>query len=191
MSREPHDHVPAGFDEAFDPLFGRAAIVARRIVADDTVAEDVAAESMARAYAHWGRIGGRDWREGWVVRVATNLAIDTVRKRSRRGERSVDEALDAGAQLPDPAASSDGGSDEVVERLDLVAAVGRLPRRQREAVSLHHLAGLPVSEVAEAMRVSPGSVKTHLHRGVARLRERIGPDVFGAEPVDEGGVAHV
>mgnify|MGYP000860999728 CR=1 FL=1 len=87
-------HLPAGFDEAFDPLFGRAFRVARRILGDDAAAEDVAAEAMARAYAHWGKIALQPWREGWVVRVSSNLALDAVRKRSRLSSGVVEASVE-------------------------------------------------------------------------------------------------
>ncbi len=164
-------HVPDGFNEAFDPLFARAYRVARRILVDSASAEDVAAETMARAYAHWGKIGRQSWREGWVVRVASNLALDLVRRRSRM--------VDA------PMAEDSVEDDDVAVRLALAEALALLPRRQREVVVLRHLAGLSEAEVAEALRVSTGSVKTHLHRGVASLRIRLGP-IFQAEEVRAG-----
>lgn len=153
-------HLPEGFDEAFDPLFGRAFRVARRILGDDAAAEDVAAEAMARAYAHWGKIALQPWREGWVVRVSSNLALDAVRKRSRLSSGVVE------AQVED---------DDVVVRMALAEALALLPRRQREVVVLRHLGGLSEAECAEALRVSTGAVKTHLHRGLAALRNRLGP----------------
>lgn len=159
--------TPHGFEEAFDPLFRRAFLVARRIVGDPTSAEDVAAEALARAFAHWTRIGAAPWREGWVVRVATNLAIDVVRGRSRLSDRPVEH---------DPTSQTVGDDDIVALRVTLAAGLRRLPRRQREAVALRYLAGLSEAEVADALQVSVGSVKTHLHRGVHRLRTRLGPD---------------
>lgn len=158
MSRATH--LPEGFEEAFDALFGRAFRVARRILGDEAAAEDVAAEAMARAYAHWGKIAQQPWREGWVVRVASNLALDAV-KRRKRDDHTV---LDVGVE-----------DDDVVVRLALAEALALLPRRQREVVVLRHLGGLSEAECAQALRVSTGAVKTHLHRGLAALRNRLGP----------------
>jgi RNA polymerase sigma factor (sigma-70 family) len=159
MSRATH--LPEGFEEAFDALFGRAFRVARRILGDDAAAEDVAAEAMARAYAHWGKIALQPWREGWVVRVASNLALDTVKKRARQND---DALVDVGVE-----------DDDVVVRIALAEALSLLPRRQREVVVLRHLGGLSEAECAEALKVSTGAVKTHLHRGLAALRNRLGP----------------
>jgi RNA polymerase sigma factor (sigma-70 family) len=153
----------SGFEEAFDDLFLRAFRVARRILGDPTTAEDVAAEAMARAFAHWRKIGDQPWREGWVVRVATNLALDIARGRNR---------------MTDAALAEEGREDDdVAVRLALVEAMARLPKRQREVVALRHLAGMSEAETAAALRVSTGSVKTHLHRGLAALRTRLGSDL--------------
>jgi RNA polymerase sigma-70 factor (ECF subfamily) len=147
-----------GFVEAFDALLARAYRVARRIVPSDQAAEDVAAEALIRAYAHWRRIGDKPWREGWVVRVATNLAIDAVRKERPISDEEVAEGHSPAAQ------------DEVAVRLALAAALRRLPKRQREVVALRYLAGFSEAEAATALRISAGSVKTHLHRGLGALR---------------------
>lgn len=157
------------FEEAFDDLFVRAFRVGRRILGDPATAEDVAAEAMARAYAHWRKIGDQPWREGWVVRVATNLALDVARSRNR---------------MTDAAVAEEGREDDdVAVRLALVEAMARLPKRQREVVALRHLAGLSEAETAAALRVSTGSVKTHMSRGIAALRSRMGESI-GVETLE-------
>src|SRR5216110_2144684 len=69
------------FEAAYRELFARAATLAYRILGEQTAAEDVAAETLARTYAHWRRVSSLPYREGWVLRVATNLAIDATRRR--------------------------------------------------------------------------------------------------------------
>src|SRR5688572_3065942 len=69
------------FEEAFDLLFPRARRLAYRMLGDAAAAEDVAAEALARAYANWGKLRDLAHRDGWVLRVATNLAVDSTRKR--------------------------------------------------------------------------------------------------------------
>ena len=144
------------FTAAFDELFPRACRLARRIVGDAAVAEDVAAEALARAYARWGKVSELPWRDGWVLRVASNLAIDHVR---RRREEPVAASVAADEE------------DAVSLRLALSACLRALPRRQRQAVALHYLAGLTDGEVGQALGISEGSVKTHIHRGMAALRK--------------------
>lgn len=88
--------------------------------------------------------------------VASNLAIDHVRR--RRAE-------------PAEVAPAVHEEDAVTLRLALAACLRALPRRQREAVALHYLAGLTDAEVGQALGISAGSVKTHIHRGMAALRK--------------------
>jgi RNA polymerase sigma factor (sigma-70 family) len=148
----------AAFDEAYGPLFRRAATLAYRLLGERAAAEDVAAEALARAYARWSRLEGLAYRDAWVLRVATNLAIDAARRRPRG--------------LPIP--NFGDRADAAVLRIALVAALRSLPRRQRQAVALRYLSGLPHDQVATALGISAGSASTHLRRGLAALRLRLG-----------------
>lgn len=155
------------FEAAFDGLFDRAFRVALRLLDNPQAAEDVAAEALARAFAHWPRICRLHYRDAWVLRVATNLAVDQLRRRPPAAP------LPAGGQPADETA---------VLRVALAAALRSLPRRQRQAVVLQNLCDLPGEEVAQALRISPGSVKTHVHRSLAALRSRLGPILEEAMP---------
>lgn len=145
------------FEDSFARLFDVAMRPAMRILGDVAQAEDVAAEVLARTYADWRRLGGQPWLEAWTVRVATNLAIDHVR-RSKRPVPAVEVR----------------SSGELEVRLDLATAIARLPRRQREAVSLRYFADLSEQDVAALMDVSVGSVKKHVHRGLASIKVDLG-----------------
>jgi len=148
------------FDEAFWPLFMLAFRAAFRILRHTAGAEDVAAEVLGRLHARWSRLGTVSYREAWVVRAATNAALDVVRR--------------ATPPITKPAAS--GFEDHATSRLLLAAAMRALPRRQRESLALHYLVGLPVVEVAEVLGVSPGSVRQHIGRGLQRLRVDLRPE---------------
>jgi RNA polymerase sigma-70 factor (sigma-E family) len=148
------------FEEAFDALLRRALSAARRVLGDGPAAEDVAAEALARAYSHWPRVSGLAHREAWVARVAVNLAIDQVRRRRSFVDLVVDARDDEAA----------------VDRLLVLAAVGRLPRRQREVVVLSYLSDASERDVAEQLGISAGTVKSHLHRALNALRANLGAD---------------
>ena len=158
-----------GFEGAFDELFPRAFRLAWGILGDAAAAEDVAAEALARAYARWPRVRDLPWRDGWVLRVVANLAIDGVRRVRRT------------FVLPAPVPMEE--DEAVALRLALSAALRALPPRQRQAVALHYLGGLTDAEVADALGISTGSVKTHISRGVAALRARLGPGIEGVVPL--------
>ncbi|HVF74914.1 MAG TPA: sigma-70 family RNA polymerase sigma factor [Acidimicrobiales bacterium] len=146
--------VAADFDEAFRPLFLLAFRAAHRILRDTAAAEDVAADVLGRLHDRWGRLGSAAHRDAWVVRVATNRALDVVRR----------------GPAPAPAAPPSSFEDEVASRLVLTSALRRLSRRQREAVALRFLLGLPEHEVARVLGIAEGSVRRHVDRGLRRLR---------------------
>lgn len=146
------------FDQFFDVLFPRAQSLAWRIVGNRCAAEDIAAEALTRAYARWPRLQGLSHRDGWVLRVASNLAIDAVRRR------------------PAPFSSRENTSHEDLSdlRLALAAALHSLPYRQRAVITLRFLSDLSEVEVAAALGMAVGTVKSHTHRGLANLRGHIG-----------------
>jgi RNA polymerase sigma-70 factor (sigma-E family) len=150
--------VPRSFELAFGDLYRLAYRVAFRILGDRAEAEDIAQEALARATLRWAKLHDRP--EGWVSRVASNLAIDRYRRRRREP-----------VLLSGPVGVVD---DRAVERGDLVTALRRLPRRQREVVVLRYVADLSEADVAAALGCSVGSVKTHASRGLGALRRLLG-----------------
>jgi RNA polymerase sigma factor (sigma-70 family) len=159
MGREP---AADDFEAVFAVLYPRARTVALRILGSVPDAEDAAAEALARALADWSRVSALDYRDAWVLRVTANVAIDAARRRGR----SVASSPSTG---PDE-------DDVSVLRLTLVSALTALPRRQREALVLRHMAGFPEDDVARAMGVSHNTAKKHLQRGLGRLRSAFGSD---------------
>jgi RNA polymerase sigma factor (sigma-70 family) len=150
--------TPNGFDAAYPALFRRAYCAAFRFLGERTEAEEVAQEALTRALVRWRRV--EEYAEPWVVRVATNLAIDAVRRKARLQEE-VTERVTVDAY--------------VEERVDLVHALSRLPRRQREVVVLRFLADFSEATVATTLGLSAGTVKSHSARGLEALRRTLDP----------------
>jgi RNA polymerase sigma factor (sigma-70 family) len=148
------------FEDAFPRLYADAYRVGYRLLGERSEAEDVAQEACARAYSRWGSV--QDHATAWCVRVAGNLALDVLRARARARQRQ-DRIVH---QPPPPGVGS-------AERLDLYAALARLPRRQRETVVLRYLGDQSEQDTAATLGLSVGSVKTHASRGLAALREVI------------------
>ena len=145
------------FEGCFDDMFLRARRLAHRMLGDAGAAEDVAAEALVRTYANWSRVQALPYRDAWVLRVTTNLALDALRRRQpRQAPPLKDEFEDATAQ-----------------RMTLTAALRQLPRRQREVIALRYLAGLSERDVAAALGIGDGTVKTHVSRALQRLRETL------------------
>lgn len=143
------------FDDFFRTSFPRAVALVSRITGDRALGEDAAVEALAKAHQHWRRLDPAR-RHSWVLKVAVNEAL------RRRRRAPLTPALSAAT--PDLA-------DAVALRTSLAAALAALSRRQREVVVLRHLVGLSEVEVAASLRLSLGTVKTHLRRGLGRLRD--------------------
>jgi RNA polymerase sigma factor (sigma-70 family) len=152
--------VNGDYDDFFRQVLPRAVGVARRVTGDRASAEDAAVEALARAHLHWRRIGPLPWREAWVLRVASREALRHLPR-----------------QRPGPLVSAvDDATESVALRQALIAALRRLPTRQREAIVLRYLADMTESDVGLALGIHQGTVKTHLHRGLAALRVLMGRD---------------
>jgi RNA polymerase sigma-70 factor (sigma-E family) len=153
--------LPRTFEEAFPELFRVAYRAAYRVTGDAAASEDAASEALVRAGLRWRRISGRSLP--WVVRVATNLAIDQIRRRGREHP-----AAHPGT-VPD-------GIEAVQVNVDLHRALKALPKRQREVVVLRYFGDLSEREIADELGLAPGSVKSHASRGLAALRARLGDE---------------
>jgi RNA polymerase sigma-70 factor (ECF subfamily) len=152
---------------------------------DEQSAYDLTQEVFVRSWRHFDKLRGYSSPRAWLFRVATNLAISSIR--ARRPLSSVD--LLPSEQQP---ASSDPAW-RVVER-DLVrAALDALPARRRAALTLREVYGLSCAELARALGVSDAAARVTLSRAreqfrAAYLRER-GDDADGDEN-REGGHPH-
>ena len=117
-----------------------------------------------RAFVRWNRVSRLDDPVGWVRHVAVNRMRDHFRK-SERGGRAVGRLRQ---QQPLVAAAPS-------EPSELAALLAQLPTQQRIAAALFYVEDLSVAEIADAMRLSEGAVKYHLHAARTTLREALEP----------------
>ena len=146
------------------------------------LAEDLVAEAYARALTGWSKVSKHPAPAAWIVRTALNLHVSWWRRRRR--EHSVGLPQDAPEHFDAAAvrASSGyegGGPDGAGSMPDpaLLAALSSLPRRQREVVVLRILLDLDTAATAQELGMAQGTVKVHLSRALAALRERLVPGV--------------
>lgn len=148
-----------------------------RLLGNATDAEDVAQTVFLRAFEHFDRIGGSPAAAGWLRTVARNVCLNHLaRYRSRwrffseLGSRDEPGSEgDYGSSLPAESRAESG-----VERTELQnaleRALRRLPEDQRVPLVLFHFEDMSYQEIADALRVSLGKVKTDIHRGRETLR---------------------
>jgi RNA polymerase sigma factor (sigma-70 family) len=131
-------------------------------VGDHDTAQDLVAEAFARAWASWRTVSRHPAPRAWVVRTALNANIS--RWRRRRREVSVPDP-DTVVDLP----AADRADSSVDPRI--MAALMRLPARQRQVVALRLFLDLDTDRSAAVLGIAPGTVQAHLGRAIAALRK--------------------
>jgi len=168
----------AGDEEAFVELVrmyqGRVYAVAYRIVLNHEDARDVAQEAFVKAHR---KIKGWQPTSGflpWILRIASNQAIDYVRRKKRHKQTALDDAFGVG-EPPSDAPSMDTEAQvragEIEARVQ--QALIKLSPSQRTAFILRHYEQVPLAEIAPVLGCSVGSVKVHLFRALQKLREEL------------------
>lgn len=156
------------FAELVDCHAAMVIAVCRRHVGGD--AEDVAQEAFVKAWRASGSFAGRASVRTWLYRIAVNAARDALRRQQRRPQPADVDLTTIAERLADPT-----DLDEELAARGLDPAVRRglaeLPSAQREVVVLSDVLGLSHAEIAERHGVAPGTIKSRLHRGHARLAE--------------------
>jgi RNA polymerase sigma factor (sigma-70 family) len=128
------------------------------VLLDRGDAEDVTAEAFARLWSHWGQIHGEDHAGGYVFKTAMRLCS----KRRRWAAREVVGTVPERSRVADPGM-----------RVSVVDALRGLPLRQRQSVVLRDWAGFETSEVARMLGTKESTVRVHLARGRAALRDEL------------------
>jgi RNA polymerase sigma-70 factor (ECF subfamily) len=156
----------------------RVYSTAVRILADSVQAEDVAQSVFLKAYERFAELRDSPTAIGWLRAVATNLAINHLKRYRRRfvflgeGQRDDEEPEDLPELvMPDPVPTAVAGT----QRHALVeAALRGLPEHQRVPLVLYHFEELSYLQIAERLQISVAKVKTDLFRGRAALLRTIG-----------------
>jgi len=168
-----------GDDAAFEALFERwAARLLRfleRMVKDTAVAEELVQETFLRVHRARSRYEPDAKFSTWLYTIASNVARNELRRPFRRAPHDSTDAEREGAPLE--LAAEESPVDEIVnarrEGSEVEAALQKLPERQRAALWLAAVEGLPYAEVAQALDTSESSVKALVHRARVALAEQL------------------
>lgn len=165
---------------------GRMLAVARRMLRCESDAEDAVQEAFTQAYHALPRFEGHALLSTWLHRIVVNACLVRLRKRKRRGEKSIEELL--------PRFLEDGHREGVGEpwprdalteleahevRAAVRKAIDTLPERHRCVLMLRDIEGLSSEEVAERLGIRADAVKMRLHRARQALRTLIDPQLAG------------
>ena len=144
------------------------ARLAALLLHDASEAEEVVHDAFVKAHLAWPRLRDPD------------KALAYLRSCVLNGARSRLRHLRVVARTRPEAPASSASAEEIVmvseQRRSMLAALGGLPRRQRECLVLRYYLELSEAEIAATLGISAGSVKTHVHRGLAALGTRLEAD---------------
>ena len=181
--RAPAEHAEALSAEAFDRVVlehqRRIHRILLALLHDADAADTLTQECFLRAFQRRAGFRGEASVGTWLIRIALNLAHDHVRSRRVAFWRRLVRDESVGAPTAVASWASDPGPSVerrmlARERLAAVrAAVERLPHRQRACFLLRFVEVMSLEEIAQAMHLRVGTVKTHLARAVGAVRQRI------------------
>jgi RNA polymerase sigma-70 factor (sigma-E family) len=162
------ESVPAEWDAAravtaiYTAHYRSLVRLAVLLVRDVATAEEVVQDSFTAMHAAWSQLRDTEKALSYLRQSVVNRSRSVLRHRV---------AVDKNAPKPAPdMPSAEQGAISLLERSAVIAALRTLPPRQREALVLKYYADLSEAQIAEAMGISRGAVKSHTARGVAALR---------------------
>jgi len=170
--------IRAGDDTGFEVLVKqhaeRVTRLAWRLLGRREDAEDLAQEAFLRLHRALPKFRGESRVSTWLYRTVTRLAIDQMRRDRLRSRlffsRATNDDLDPVDLAHDPRANPAREllNQQAMRQLQVVLST--LTPRQRAIFILRHQEGLPIREIATLLDLGEGTVKSHLHRAVSRLR---------------------
>jgi len=166
--------VQEGSREAFRELVERymkhAYNVAYRVVGNHHDSEEIAQEAFVRAHGAIASFRGEAEFSTWLYRIVMNLSLNRLKQIRRNSARMVSDGESLIASVGNNPAT-DPGNDV---SLHIERALHELPTLQRAVVILRHFDGLSTRQVSTILRCSEGTVKTHLYRGLKKMKSKLG-----------------
>jgi RNA polymerase sigma-70 factor (ECF subfamily) len=164
------------FGELMNRYEGRLYNYLKRITKNTADAEDIYQEAFLKVYRHAARFNPDGSFRPWLYRIATNLCMDLLRKKTRRKETSLEtggpgeeSALTVQDLSPSPADVSQRRERQAA----LAEAVEELPDKQRTVFLLARYEGLPYAEISDVLEVPLGTVKSRMNTAVNTLMKRL------------------
>ncbi|UCE25203.1 MAG: sigma-70 family RNA polymerase sigma factor [Candidatus Zixiibacteriota bacterium] len=189
------ERILNGDTEAFQDIVrkykGLVFHVVREMLSDQGAHDDVAQDIFIRVFEHLPRFEFRSGLATWISRIAYNTCLNHLRRMKSRPQDSPEYRVDL--CRPEEIGPTCGQGPEtgsvqtpqaVILRKEISrmvrGSINRLPQQARLIVTLHYLDGFSISDLAETLRMPPGTVKSHLFRARALLKrdllEKIDPE---------------
>lgn len=175
--RRAQRREPAAFDALVETYSTRLYGYFYRLTGSRHDAEDLLQEVFVRLVRTIGRYEHQDRFDGWLFRIAANLARDRVRRAKRTADqrgrhRAGGEKTDRLDEMADDSVGEPADAMDRTEQIDrLQQAIEQLPEAERQVILLRHFSHMSFREIAETMDTPLGTALARAHRGLARLRE--------------------
>ncbi len=179
------DRASRGDVEAFNALLGaherQMYAVALRMCQNRDDAQDCLQEAMLRVFRAISGFKGQSSFSTWLYRITVNTCLDELRRRKTRPSSSLDNLLDMGWSPVDESISPEKHAMNSETRRQLNAAIANLPDDMRSAIVLRDIHGMTYEEIADALNINVGTIKSRISRGRVKLREELStiPELFG------------
>ena len=156
-------------DALLERHYDRVHAICYRIAENGADADDACQEALLAIVKGLPRFDGRAAFKTWSYRVASNAALDEMRRKNRRPRPVVD--------LVNEEDRTSVVDQQVADRVSLEEALPQLPEEFRVPVVLRDVGGLDYAEIAEALSIPPGTVRSRIARGRKQLSRLVGNQV--------------
>lgn len=160
---------PSAFEELVRAYQHRVYGIALRMLGNAAEAEEIAQEAFLRAHRAIADFRGEAKLSTWLYAITSRLCLNRLASAARRHERSDEAALLAAPAPADAAGALERGEVEAALR----QAIAELPEERRIVVVLRDVEGLSYEEIADALGLEPGTVRSRLHRARMDLKAKL------------------
>jgi RNA polymerase sigma-70 factor (ECF subfamily) len=156
-------------------------------VQDPATADDLAQDVFVKVYCHLAKFKFESEFGTWLYRIAVNHIKDHLRKIGRRKEVSLEDVAEGRLAAEDPGPGREAERLTEERRAAVHKALSTLPQKYNVILTLRDVRGLSYEEIADVLKISPGTVDSRLHRARRQLRKKMAPLLASEGQGLEGG----
>ena len=173
LVRQAQEGDRGALDELLRRHYDRIYAICRRVAGNDADAADATQEALMAIVRGLDKFDGRAKFSTWSYRVATNATLDELRRRGRRPSPQLVDEHEGWVEAQSPESTVADFDEVIVERDAMATALAQLPEEFRTPVVLRDCGGLDYAEIAEALGIPPGTVRSRISRARTKLAELV------------------
>ncbi len=185
LVRLAQEGSPQAFEELVMKYQPKVFSMALSFTRNREAADDLAQEIFLKAYLALPRFHGRSEFGTWLYRISMNHIKDYLRKKGRAKEVPLDEVCELAFSDKEQAERAEQERETEARRLLVQRFVESLPEKYRVILTLRDIQGMAYEEIAQILKLSPGTVDSRLHRARRMLRLKLAPCFAGQGGVHE------